>query len=113
MGRGLKIAKATLVTMTGTSSSTNLVTVSDNLYTLNIIQNMKFTPNVTRGGLTAGTTYWILKVYSNHTFSVSATELSQNVNSTPVTLSNSSTPTILTIGWRDTGFQNQIGRAHV
>jgi hypothetical protein len=106
MGRGLKIAKATLLTMTGTSSSTNLVTVSQNLNTLNIIQNMMFTPNVTRGGLTAGTTYWILKVYSSSTFSVSATELSQNVDSTPVSLSNSSTPTILTVGAVDTGFQN-------
>lgn len=107
MGRPLKIAKATLLTMTGTSSSTKLVTVSDNLNTLNIIAGMPFTPNVTRGGLTAGTTYYILQVVSANTFSVSATELSQNVNFTPVSLTNSSTATTLTVGYAiDTGFQN-------
>jgi hypothetical protein len=106
MGRPLKISKAVLLTMTSTASSTGLVTVSEDLSALNIIAGMPFTPNVTRGGLTAGTTYYVLRVASIHTFTVSATDLSQNVDSTPVTLTNSSTSTVLTVGFTDTGFNN-------
>jgi hypothetical protein len=109
MGRPLKISKAVLLTMTGTASATGLVTVSENLNTLNVIAGMPFTPNVTRGGLTAGTTYYILTVVSANTFTVSATELSQNVNFTPVSLTNSSTSTVLTVGFTDTGFSNPDG----
>lgn len=106
MGRPLKISKAVLLTMTGTAASTGLVTVSENLNTLNIIAGMPFTPNVTRGGLTAGTTYYVLYVASANTFTVSATDLSANPTNTPVTLSNSSTSTVLTVGFTDTGFNN-------
>jgi hypothetical protein len=106
MGRPLKISKAVLLTMTGTASATGLVTVSEDLSALNIIAGMPFTPNVTRGGLTAGTTYYVLAVASIHTFTVSATDLSQNVDFTPVSLTNSSTSTVLTVGFTDTGFNN-------
>ena len=106
MGRPLKISKAVLLTMTGTAASTGLVTVSENLNTLNIIAGMPFTPNVTRGGLTAGTTYYILQVVSATTFTVSATQLSANPTNTPVSLTNSSTSTVLTVGFVDTGFNN-------
>lgn len=109
MGRPLKIAKAVLLTMTGTSSSTGLVTVSENLNTMNIIAGMPFTPNVNRGGMTAGTTYYILTVVSANTFTVSATQLSANPTSTPLSLTNSSTTTILTVGAVDTGFNNPDG----
>ena len=109
MGRPLKIAKAQFLSMTGTSSSTNLVTVSNNLNTLNIIAGTPFTPNVSRGGLTAGTTYYILQVVTANTFSVSATDLSANPTYTPVTLTNSSTTTVLTVGAVDTGFSNPDG----
>jgi hypothetical protein len=109
MGRPLKIAKAVLLTMTGTAASSGLVTVSENLNTMNIIAGMAFTPNVTRGGMTAGTTYYILQVVSANTFTVSATQLSANPDSTPLTLSNSSTTTILTVGAVDTGFNNPDG----
>jgi hypothetical protein len=106
MGRPLKISKAVLLTMTGTASATGLVTVSENLNTLNIIAGMPFTPNVNRGGLVAGTTYYVLQVVSANTFTVSATQLSANPDSTPVTLTNSSTSTVLTVGFTDTGFNN-------
>lgn len=109
MGRPLKISKAVLLTMTATASATGLVTVSDNLNTLNIIAGMPFTPNVTRGGLTAGTTYYILQVVSASTFTVSATQLSANPTNTPVSLTNSSTATTLTVGFTDTGFSNPDG----
>jgi hypothetical protein len=109
MGRPLKISKAVLLTMTSTASATGLVTVTEDLSALNIIAGMPFTPNVTRGGLTAGTTYYVLRVASIHTFTVSATDLSQNVDSTPVTLTNSSTSTVLTVGFTDTGFSNPDG----
>ena len=109
MGRPLKISKAVLLTMTGTSSSTNLVTVSNNLNTMNIIAGMQFTPNVTRGGMTAGTAYWILQVVSSTTFSVSATQPSANPTNTPLTLTNSSTTTTLTVGVTDSGFNNPNG----
>jgi hypothetical protein len=108
MGRPLKIAKATLLTMTSTAASGNLVTVSQSLYDLNIIAGMPFTIGATHGGLTAGTQYWILQVVSEYTFTVSATDLSQNINFTPVTLSDySAANQTLSIGWKiDTGFQN-------
>lgn len=109
MGRPLKIAKAQFLTMTSTSSSTNLVTVSNNLTTSNIVAGTPFTPNVNRGGLVAGTTYWILEVISASTFSVSAVQPSANPTNTVVSLTTSSTSTVLTVGAVDIGFSNPNG----
>ena len=111
MGRPLKIAKATLLTMTATAATGNLVTVSQNLNTLNIIAGMPFTIGATHGGLTAGTQYWILQIVDANNFTVSATDLSSNINFTPVTLSDySAANQTLTVGYSiDSGFSNPDG----
>ena len=111
MGRPLKIAKATLLTATALSATGNVVTVSQDLNLLNIIAGMPFTISGTHGGLTAGTQYWILKIVDANNFTVSATDLSQNINFTEVTLSDySAANQTVTVGYAiDTGFSNPDG----
>ncbi len=112
MGRPLKIAKAqALLTVTNTTATTNVVTVSQNLSApptgVGIIAGMRFVPSITTGtNLIAGTTYWVLNVISANTFTVSATELSANPTSTPVTLTTGTTASVLSVGTTDTGFNN-------
>ncbi len=100
MGRPLKIAKAqAVITITATTSSTKLVTTSANFTNLGIIAGMPFITATTVGGLIGGTTYWILNVLNsgnNSTFTVSATPLNANPNSTPFTLTTTTTQTIST-----------------
>lgn len=111
MGRPLKIAKAQAVlTITGTDATTEEVTVSQTLANLGVIAGMPFIPASTTGGLTGGTTYWILKVTGASTFTVSATELSANPTYTPVNLSGTSGTTVAaTVGLVDYGFNNPDG----
>jgi len=111
MGRPLKIAKAqAILTITATNATTEEVTVSQNLSTLGVIKGMPFIPASTTGGLTANTTYWILNVTSNTTFTVSATELSANPTYTPVNLSGTSGTTVSTsVGVVDAYFNNPNG----
>ena len=111
MGRPLKIAKAqAILTITDTDATTEEVTVSQNLSTLGVIKGMPFIPASTTGGLTANTTYWILNVTSNTTFTVSATELSANPTYTPVNLSATSGTTVSTsVGVVDAYFNNPNG----
>jgi len=111
MGRPLKIAKAqAILTITGTDATSEEVTVSQNLSTLGVIKGMPFIPASTTGGLTANTTYWILNVTSNTTFTASATELSANPTYTPVNLSATSGTTVSTsVGVVDAYFNNPNG----
>jgi len=111
MGRPLKIAKAqAILTITDTDASTEEVTVSQNLSTLGVIKGMPFIPASTTGGLTANTTYWILNVTSNTTFTASATDLSANPTYTPVNLSATSGTTVSTsVGVVDAYFNNPNG----
>jgi hypothetical protein len=111
MGRPLKIAKAqAILTITDTDATTEEVTVSQNLSTLGVIKGMPFIPASTTGGLTANTTYWILNVTSNTTFTASATELSANPTYTPVNLSATSGTTVSTsVGVVDAYFNNPNG----
>ena len=111
MGRPLKIAKAQAVlTITDTDATTEEVTVSQNLSTLGVIKGMPFIPASTTGGLTANTTYWVLNVTSNTTFTASATELSANPTYTPVNLSATSSTTVSTsVGVVDAYFNNPNG----
>ena len=111
MGRPLKIAKAqAILTITGTDATTEEVTVSQNLSTLGVIKGMPFIPASTTGGLTANTTYWVLNVTSNTTFTASATELSANPTYTPVNLSATSGTTVSTsVGVVDAYFNNPNG----
>jgi hypothetical protein len=113
MGRPLKIAKAqAVITLTATAAATEVVTTSANLNTLGIIAGMPFIPASNIGGLVAGTTYWILKVLSANTFTVSATQLSANPTYTPVNLSATSAQTVAaSVGVVDAYFNNPIGGA--
>lgn len=114
MGRPLKIAKAqAILTITGTDASTEEVTVSQNLSTLGVIKGMSFVTASSTGGLTGGTTYWILNVTGASTFTVSATDLSANPTSTPVNLSGTSGTTVsATVGVVDAYFNNPAGTAN-
>lgn len=111
MGRPLKIAKAqAILTITDTDATTEEVTVSENLSTLGIIKGMSFVPASTTGGLSANTTYWILRVTGNSTFTVSATDLSANPTFTPVNLSATSGTTVsASVGVVDAYFNNPNG----
>ena len=113
MGRPLKIAKAQAVlTVTNTTATTNVVTVSQNLSTFGVIAGMPFVPSTTTGtNLIAGTTYWILRVVTANTFTVSATDLSANVNRTAVTLTTGTTASQLSVGVVDAYFNNPLGGA--
>lgn len=114
MGRPLKIAKAqAVITLTATNGTTEVVTTSANLTTLGIIAGMPFVPASNIGGLVAGTTYWVLKVLSDTTFTVSATPLNANPTSTPVNLSTTSAQTVAaTVAPVDTYFNNPNGSAN-
>jgi len=94
MGRPIKIAKAqAVITLTGTATS-GVVTTSANLNNLGIIAGMPFITASDIGGLTAGTTYYILEVLSATTFTVSETDLSANVDRTRATLTSTSGETV-------------------
>jgi hypothetical protein len=114
MGRPLKIAKAqAVIVLTATNASTEVVTTSSNLTNLGIIAGMPFIPASNIGGLVAGTTYWILKILSATTFTVSATELSANPTYTPVNLSGAGPVTVsATVGLVDAYFNNPEGSAN-
>lgn len=110
MGRPLKIAKAqALLTLTDTAASTGEITVSqtDLTDTYKVLAGMPFIPASTVGGLTGGTTYWILDVTGSSTFTVSATPIDQNVYRTAVTLTNATGQSVvLTVGVVDAYFNN-------
>jgi hypothetical protein len=114
MGRPLKIAKAqAVITITATAAATDIVTTSANFTNLGIIAGMPFVTATNVGGLVAGTLYWILQVVTagaNSTFTVSATPLNANPNSTKVDLSSTSGQTIATtVAPVDAYFNNPTG----
>ena len=114
MGRPLKIAKAqTVLSVTNTTATTNIVTVSQTLATVGVIAGMPFVPATTTGtNLIAGTTYYILQITGASTFTVSATPLNANPTYTPVTLTTGTTASQLTVGLIGTGFNNPDGAAN-
>lgn len=111
MGRPLKIAKAqAILTITDTTAATGYVTVSQSLTNLGVIAGMPFVTASSTGGLTGGTTYFILQVIDPNNFTVSATQLSANPNYTAVTLSDTSSTTVsASVGVVDSGFNNPDG----
>jgi hypothetical protein len=114
MGRPLKIAKAqTVLSVTNTTATTNIVTVSQTLATVGVIAGMPFVPATTTGtNLVAGTTYYVLQITGASTFTVSATPLNANPTYTAVTLTTGTTASQLTVGLIGTGFNNPIGSAN-
>ena len=114
MGRPLKIAKAqAVVTITATAAATDIVTTSANFTNLGIIAGMPFVTATNVGGLIAGTLYWILQVVNagaSSTFTVSATPLNANPDSTKVDLSTTSAQSIATtVAPVDAYFNNPTG----
>lgn len=110
MGRPLKIAKGVIVTLTATNGTTEVATASSNFATLNIVAGMPFVPASTAGGLTGGTTYYVLEVVStgaSSTFTVSSEPLSANPTYTKVNLTTAAGLTVaLSFNLVDTGFAN-------
>jgi hypothetical protein len=111
MGRPLKIAKAQAVlTITDTTEATGAITVSQNLNTLVILRGMQFVTASTVGGLTGGTTYWVLNVIDANNFTASATSPDANRTNTAVTLTDTTSQTVsATVGIVDSGFNNPDG----
>ena len=110
MGRPLKIAKATVLTLTDTTTSTNLVTVNS---TTSLLPNTPFVIATNTGGLVAGTTYFVLVVTSSTQFTVSATDLTANPTSAQFALSTAGPVTVnMTVASTDTGFNNPDGTAN-
>lgn len=114
MGRPLKIAKAqTVLTITSTNGTTEVVTVSQTLADVGVIAGMPFVVATNVGGLIAGTTYWILAITGASTFTVSANPLNANPTYTPVNLSNAGPVTVATtVGLVGSGFNNPDGAAN-
>lgn len=114
MGRPLKIAKAqAVITLTATAAATDIVTTSANLTSLGVIKGMPFVTATNIGGLIAGTTYWILEILSTTTFTVSATDLSDNPTFAKVDLSATSGQTVAaSIGMVDSYFNNPNGSSN-
>jgi len=111
MGRPLKIAKAQAVlTITDTTNATSAVTVSQNLNTLVILRGMQFVVASDVGGLSANTVYWVLEVLDDNNFTVSATSPDANRTSTPVTLSDTTSQSVLaSVNVVDAWFNNPVG----
>lgn len=110
MGRPLKIAKATVLTLTNTTTSTNLVTVNS---TTSLLPNTPFVIATNTGGLVAGTTYFVLVVTSSTQFTVSATDLTANPTSAQFALTTAGPVTVnMTVASTDTGFNNPAGTAN-
>ena len=112
MGRPLKIAKAQSILTLDSTANTGVVTVTNDLLdpassAYGVTKGMPFVPATTVGtNLVAGTTFWILDITGNSTFTVSATDLSTNRSATPLTLTNDGTNSVLSVGVVDSGFLN-------
>jgi hypothetical protein len=108
MGRPLKIAKAqTVITLTATVASTSRITVSS---TANVTAGMPFVIATTTGGLTAGTTYYVLTVVDGTRITASTIPIDANVTSTPATLTDAGPVTVaMTVFPVDTYFDNPVG----
>jgi hypothetical protein len=113
MGRPLKIAKSqAVITITNTTTTTNIVTTSANFTNLGIIAGMPFVTASSIGGLTSGTMYWILSVVNagnNSTFTVSTTPLNANPTFTSKSLSTASGSVSTTVAPVDMYFNNPNG----
>lgn len=108
MGRPLKIAKAqAVVAWSATNSTTDRVTVAS---TADIKAGMTFIPSKNGGGLTGGTTYWVLEVTSTTTFTVSDIPTDANVDRVPYGLTTATgIGGLITVQAVDTGFNNPNG----
>jgi hypothetical protein len=112
MGRPLKIAKATLATVTATTAATGAVTIAESTTSLSIIRGQRFQVASTVGGLTGGTQYWVFDVIDANNFTVTATQPS-NPNAVAATLTDTTSQSVIaTIQGVDFGFNNPVGSAN-
>jgi hypothetical protein len=112
MGRPLKIAKATLVTVTATTAATGAVTIAESTTSLNIINGQRFQVASTVGGLTGGTQYWVFNVIDANNFTVTATQPS-NPNAVAATVTDTTGQSVTaTVQGIDFGFNNPVGSAN-
>jgi hypothetical protein len=112
MGRPLKIAKATLVTVTATTAATGAVTIAESTTSLSIIRGQRFQVASTVGGLTGGTQYWVFDVIDANNFTVTATQPS-NPNAVAATVTDTTSQSVVaTIQGVDFGFNNPVGSAN-
>lgn len=111
MGRPLKIAKAQSVqNIVATDATTDTAEVAN---TALFQEGMPFVTASTVGGLTGGTTYWVLDIANATHFTVSATDLSANPTRTLVPLTTAGPVTVATtFNPVDTGFNNPAGAAN-
>jgi hypothetical protein len=107
MGRPLKIAKAqTVVTLTATAATTNVITVSS---TANISAGMQFVVASNVGGLIAGVIYWVNKILSGTTLTALVNHPSVQPQVSP-TLTNTSGQTVaLSVNVVDSGYSSPAG----
>jgi hypothetical protein len=116
MGRPLKIAKAQAILTITDTATTGVVTVSQDLLdptspAYGVAKGMPFIPASTVGNLTANTTYYILNITGNSTFTVSSTQLSVQPQTSP-TLTNSTGGSVsTTVGVVDAYFNNPLSGA--
>ena len=112
MGRPLKIAKATLVTVTATTAATGAVTIAESTTSLGIICGQRFQVASTVGGLTGGTQYWVFNIIDANNFTVTATQPS-NTNAVAATVTDTTSQSVIaTIQGVDFGFNNPVGSAN-
>ena len=114
MGRPLKIAKAQAVLTITDTATDGTVTVTDNLTTaptVGVAVGMPFQVATTVGGLTANTTYYILAITGNHTFTVSSTQLSVQPQTSPSLSSTTGGSVKASVGVVDAYFNNPNGGA--
>jgi hypothetical protein len=107
MGRPLKIAKAqTVVTLTATTATTNIITVSS---TANFTAGMRFVVASTVGGLVGGTTYWVKEILSGTTFSALVNHPSVQPQVSPTLTTTTGQTVALSVNVVDSGYSNASG----
>ena len=107
MGRPLKIAKAqTVVTLTATTATTNIITVSS---TANFTAGMRFVVASTVGGLVGGTTFWVKEILSGTTFSALVNHPSVQPQVSPTLTTTTGQTVALSVNVVDSGYSNASG----
>ena len=114
MGRPLKIAKAQAVLTITDTATDGTITVTDNLITVpnvGVMSGMPFVVASTVGGLIANTTYYVLEITGNNTFTASSTQLSVQPRTYPTLSATSGGSVKASVGVVDAWFNNPVGGA--
>ena len=111
MGRPLKIAKAQAVLTITDTATDGTITVTDNLITVpnvGVMSGMPFVVASTVGGLIANTTYYVLEITGNNTFTASSTQLSVQPRTFPTLSATSGGSVLASVGVVDAYFNNPV-----